>query len=90
MVRRVTVNCNNVHEDRGTRQMNLFDMMKEEKKSRPQEEVLKKDQKLQEAELAIKDKFGKNAILKGINFRSEATTRERNLQIGGHKSGENR
>jgi len=70
--------------------MNLFDMIKEESKSRPQEEVLKKDQKLQEAELAIKDKFGKNAILKGINFRSEATARERNLQIGGHKSGQKR
>jgi len=62
--------------------------MKEESKTRPQEEVLEKDQKLQEAELAIKDKFGKNAILKGINFRSESTAKERNLQIGGHKSGE--
>ena len=53
-----------------------------------QEEVLEKDRKLQEAELAIKDKFGKNAILKGMNFKAEATTRERNMQIGGHKSGE--
>ena len=68
--------------------MNLFDMIKEEGKSRPQEEILEKDKKLQEAELAIKDKFGKNAILKGINFKAEATTRERNMQIGGHKSGE--
>jgi len=88
MIRRVTISCNNVMEDRGARQMNLFDMMKEESKTRPQEEVLEKDQKLQEAELAIKDKFGKNAILKGINFRSESTAKERNLQIGGHKSGE--
>jgi DNA polymerase V len=63
-------------------------MMKDEAKSRPQEEVLEKDKKLQEAELAIKDKFGKNAILKGTNFKAEATTRERNMQIGGHKSGE--
>ena len=88
MIRRVNISCNNVREDKGARQMNLFDMMREEGKTRPQEEVLQKDQKLQEAELAIKDKFGKNAILKGINFRSESTARERNMQIGGHKSGE--
>jgi DNA polymerase V len=88
MIRRVNISCNNVHKDRGNRQMNLFDMIKEEGKSRPQEEILEKDKKLQEAELAIKDKFGKNAILKGINFKAEATTRERNMQIGGHKSGE--
>ena len=88
MIRRVNISCNNVREDRGNRQLNLFDMMKDESKSRPQEEVLEKDKKLQEAELAIKDKFGKNAILKGTNFKAEATTRERNMQIGGHKSGE--
>lgn len=88
MIRRVNISCNNIREDRGNRQLNLFDMMKDETKSRPQEEVLEKDKKLQEAELAIKDKFGKNAILKGTNFKAEATTRERNMQIGGHKSGE--
>ena len=38
--------------------------------------------------LKIKAKHGKNAILKGINFEEAATTRERNRQIGGHKSGE--
>ena len=88
MIRRVNISCNNVREDRGLRQMNLFDVMKEESKSRPQEQVLEKDHKLQEAELAIKEKFGKNAILKGINLKSESTGAERNMQIGGHKSGE--
>ena len=72
----------------GTTTDKVFDMIKEEGKSRPQEEVLEKERKLQEAELAIKKKFGKNAILKGVNFKAEATTRERNMQIGGHKSGE--
>ena len=88
MIRRVNISCNNVREDRGLRQMNLFDIMKEESKSRPQEQVLEKDHKLQEAELAIKEKLGKNAILKGINLKSESTGAERNMQIGGHKSGE--
>ena len=44
--------------------------------------------KLQEAELLIKQKYGKNAILKGMNLEKGATTIERNQQIGGHKSGE--
>ena len=36
--------------------------------------------------LDIKKKFGKNAILKGINLEEEATARKRNEQIGGHKA----
>ena len=38
--------------------------------------------------LKIKKRFGKNSILKGTNFEEAATGRERNRQIGGHKSGE--
>jgi DNA polymerase V len=34
----------------------------------------------------IRRKFGKNAILKGMNFEEGATTIDRNLQIGGHKA----
>ena len=36
--------------------------------------------------LAIKNRFGKNAILKGLNFEEGATAKERNEQIGGHKA----
>lgn len=49
---------------------------------------LEKERKLQQAMLDIKGKFGKNAILKGMNLQKGATTMERNRQIGGHKSGE--
>ena len=45
-----------------------------------------KERRLQEAQLAIKKKFGKNAILKGTNFEEGATAIERNRQIGGHKA----
>ena len=41
---------------------------------------------MQEAVLAIKKKFGKNAILKGMNLEEGATTVSRNGQIGGHKA----
>ena len=51
-------------------------------------ESLEKNRKLQEAVISIKHKFGKNAILKGMNLEEHATTRERNQQIGGHRSGE--
>lgn len=48
---------------------------------------LEKEHRLQQAMLDIKDKYGKNAILKGMNLEQGATTMERNRQIGGHKSG---
>lgn len=50
-------------------------------------EELERNRKMQKAMLDIKKKFGKNAILKGMNLQEGATTRERNRQIGGHKSG---
>ena len=49
-------------------------------------ENLEKDRKVQKAVLEIKNKFGKNAILKGMNFEEGATGRARNNQIGGHKA----
>ena len=45
-----------------------------------------KEKRMQQAVLDIKKKFGKNAVLKGMNFEEGATTRERNSQIGGHKA----
>ncbi len=43
---------------------------------------------MQKAMIEIKNKFGKNAVLKGMDLQKNATTIERNRQIGGHKSGE--
>lgn len=51
-----------------------------------EEAALKREQALMEATLSIKKKYGKNAILKGINFEEGATGRERNRQIGGHRA----
>ena len=48
---------------------------------------LEKNRRIQEAVLSIKNKYGKNAILKGMNLEEHATTKERNTQIGGHRSG---
>ena len=49
-------------------------------------EAPERERSRQEAILAIRRKFGKNAILKGMNFEEGATGRERNAQIGGHKA----
>jgi len=47
-----------------------------------------KERRLQCVTLAIQDKFGKNAMLKGMNLLEGGTTIERNGQIGGHKAGD--
>lgn len=53
-------------------------------------EKLDKEKRLTGSIINIKDKYGKNAILKGVDFEQNATQRERNVQIGGHKSGESK
>ena len=51
-----------------------------------QREMLERERRLQQAILGVKNKFGKNAILKGTNFVEGATARERNEKIGGHRA----
>ena len=68
-------------------QLDLFTDYKELRKQREKEHVdEERERKLQEAMLSIKGKYGKNAILKGTNFKDGATGRERNKQVGGHKA----
>ena len=59
-------------------QVSLFDNNENTKKE------AKEDEQIKLAMLKIKHKYGKNAILKGMNLQERATTRERNRQIGGH------
>ena len=49
-------------------------------------EALEREKRVQSAMLSIKDKYGKNAILKGLNLREGARGRERNREVGGHKA----
>ena len=67
-------------------QLDLFTDYEEEKRVRREEQQsLDKERRMQEAQLAIKQRFGKNAILRGVNFQEGATAIERNAQIGGHR-----
>lgn len=88
LVRRIILTaCDVVNEDDYKNilvyeQMNMFIdynlLAKQRKKER-------EEKSLQKAVLDIKSKYGKNAVLKGMNFVSSGTTIERNEQIGGHK-----
>ena len=63
-----------------------YETMKQEEEVRQLAE--EKERRLQRVTLAIQDKFGKNALLKGMNLLEGGTTIERNGQIGGHKAGD--
>ena len=56
------------------------------KKEAREQAELEREKRMQKAMLDIKKKFGKNALLKGMNLQEGATARERNGQIGGHKA----
>lgn len=77
-IRRIGISCNNVVEDNGVRQLSLFDYCPDD---------LERAYNLQTAIVSLKTRFGKNSVLKGMNYDKAGTTRERNQQIGGHKSG---
>ena len=91
-VRRMYVVANHVASERDAaeqpkaEQLDLFSFEETVTKQEKQEAQLKKERKLQEAMLKIKDKYGKNAILAGTSYQEGATGRERNEQIGGHKA----
>lgn len=76
-----------IQEEETFEQLDLFtDYAALEKQKQQEEAVLERERKMQEAMLDIKKKFGKNAILKGMNLQEGATARDRNSRIGGHKA----
>ena len=90
-VRRVTMAATKLaseEEEKGKvryRQLDLFSSLDDEtNKLDYDREVLRNENNLQNAMLKIKEKYGKNAILKGMDLEDGATTMDRNRQIGGH------
>ena len=93
LIRRMYVTANHIIDEqkiplkKDMEQMSFFIDYEEEDKKRQNEDIrLKKERRQQEAVLKIKTKFGKNAILKGMDFEDGATAKERNGQVGGHKA----
>lgn len=93
LIRRLNLTTNHVVDESSVKkdtvpqQLDLFTDYEElERKKKEEQAALDKERRMQEAQLAIKQRFGKNAILKGLNFEEGATAKERNAQIGGHKA----
>jgi len=92
-IRRITISCNNIlkAEEAGGYQYSMFDEDGNFCLDGNINKALAKQDKsveLQKAIINLKKKFGKNSVLKGMNLQSASTMRERNRQIGGHRSGE--
>ncbi len=94
LVRRITVTaCNTIDESQAKNmphayeQLDLFTDYSKAQEEREKEDLsLARERKRQEIIIELRKQFGKNAVLKGMNFEEGATTKERNEQIGGHKA----
>ncbi|MDO4938965.1 MAG: DNA methylase [Lachnospiraceae bacterium] len=93
LVRRAYVVANNVTYERILKmqpvyeQLDLFtDYEAALKEENAQSEKERKERRIQEALLSIKERYGKNAVLKGMNLKEGAKTIERNQEVGGHKA----
>ena len=67
-------------------QMDLFQSESETEALRAKKAAAEKEMRLQEAIVSLQEKYGKNTVLKGMNFEEGAMTIERNSQVGGHKA----
>lgn len=91
LVKRITIAFGNVTSEndiitnKNYEQLTLFNTKKDVPKAENKEE-LESEKKIQKTILDIKKKYGKNSILKGMNYEEGATTIDRNNQIGGHKA----
>lgn len=94
LIRRLNITANHVlpeadapKKNGGYEQLDLFTDYAALDAQREQEQAeLDRERKMQQAMLTIKKKFGKNAVLKGMNLQEGATAMDRNAQIGGHKA----
>lgn len=86
-IRRLTVNFNNLlREDSISKNsVQQLDMFLDLEGDKEEKEEIEREKKLQETIIKLKNKYGKNAIIKGMNLEEGATTISRNNQIGGHK-----
>ena len=91
LIRRLSISANKLLDEaeapkgHETEQLDLFtDYAARDKEEREDEAAHARERKLQETMLGIKKRYGKNAILKGMNLEEGATAKERNQTIGGH------
>ena len=93
LVRRITVAANRVVPEGETdtssisEQLSFFDIFDEDDEEvQSEKRAEEKEKRVQKTLIEIKNKYGKNAIVKGMNLEEGATAMERNKQVGGHKA----
>ena len=87
LVRRITIAaCRVIPEKKCLQDCEQLDLFSDPEQKRQEQQKLEKEKRRQKAVIGIKRKYGKNAILKGMNFMEGATARDRNGQVGGHKA----
>lgn len=94
LIRRLNITANNVAPEGSVsesvsqpEQLDLFtDYTALEEQKKAEAAALEKEKRLQKAILQVRRRYGKNAMLKGIDFDEDATAIQRNAQIGGHKA----
>lgn len=93
LIRRLTLSANRLIDEASApkretdMQLNLFtDYTVQEERREEAEAAYARERKLQETMIGIKKRYGKNAILKGVNLEKGATARDRNRRIGGHRA----
>ena len=93
LIRRINITANKVvwedsiKENKQFKQLDFFtDYNELGKENAKEKESLQREKNMQKAMIDIKKRFGKNAVLKGMNLEKGATAKDRNAQIGGHKA----
>lgn len=89
LVRRMYIVANHIvgeNSPKATEQVEQLDLFTDFEKKQKEDEFLEKEKNIQKAVLGLQKKFGKNAVIKGMNLEEGATSVERNKMIGGHKA----
>ena len=93
LIRRINISANRLipeseaSENTAPEQLDIFTNYEEvERQKQAAEAEFEREKRLQNTIISLKKKFGKNTILKGMNFEEGATAKDRNQQIGGHKA----
>ena len=92
LVRRMYVVANHVRTERrvekesSEEQLDMFSLMEDSSRKEEKQKEDRNERARQEAVLKIRGRFGKNAIVRGMDLQEAATAMERNAQVGGHKA----
>ena len=89
LIRRINISANHLvpeSREQAAEQVQQLNLFSDDGAQEKEEAALQRERRRQQAVIRIKKKYGKNAIVKGMNLEEGATAMDRNRQIGGHKA----